>query len=129
MAPQEFARLESSFPQFHAFFALAFGRQRWRERSRDYLRGLLVQSQERGNAENLAEIVEEASPRVLQRFHTEAKWADRAVTRQLPITWLLPKKRWTPSLTGGLVDRHPILEQGSQAEPCSEPSGIPASEA
>jgi SRSO17 transposase len=81
--PQEFARLESSFQQFHAFFAPAFGRQQWRERSRDYLRGLLVQSQERGNAENLAEAVEGASPRVLQRFLTEAKWDDQAVTRKL----------------------------------------------
>ncbi len=83
MDPQEFARLESSFQQFHAFFAPAFGRQQWQERSRDSLRGLLVQSQERGNAENLAEAVEGASPRVLQRFLTEAKWDDRAVTRKL----------------------------------------------
>lgn len=83
MDPQEFARLESSFQQFHAFFAPTFGRLQWRERSRDYLRGLLVQSQERGNAENLAEAVEGASPRVLQRFLTEAKWGDRAVTRKL----------------------------------------------
>lgn len=83
MDPQEFARLESSFQQFHAGFAPAFGRQQWRERSRDYLRGLLVQSQERGNAENLAEAVEGASPRVLQRFLTEAKWDDQAVLRTL----------------------------------------------
>ena len=80
---QEFERLEASFCQFHAYLAPAFGRQQWRERSRDYLRGLLVQSQERGNAENLAEAVEGVAPRVLQRFLTEAKWDDGAVLRKL----------------------------------------------
>jgi SRSO17 transposase len=80
---QEFDRVEASFRQFHADFAPAFGRKRWRERSRDYLRGLLVQSAERGNAENLAEAVEGASPRVLQRFLTEARWDDEAVIRRL----------------------------------------------
>jgi len=80
---QEFERIEASFRQFHAHFAPAFGRKQWRERSRDYLRGLLVQSAERGNAENLAEAVEGASPRVLQRFLTEARWDDASVTRRL----------------------------------------------
>ena len=80
---QEFERLEESFQQFHTHFAPAFGRQQWRERSRDYLRGLLTQASERGNAENLSEAVEGASPRVLQRFLTEARWDDQAVLRQL----------------------------------------------
>jgi SRSO17 transposase len=80
---QEFAEIEESFRRFHAHFAPAFRRQQWRERSQDYLRGLLVQAQERGNAENLAEAVEDASPRVLQRFLTEAKWDDQAVTEAL----------------------------------------------
>ena len=80
---QEFERIEESFRQFHAHFAPAFGRQQWRERSGDYLRGLLVQAQERGNAENLSEAVEDASPRVLQRFLSEAKWDDQAVTEAL----------------------------------------------
>jgi len=80
---REFERIEASFRQFHADFAPAFGRKQWRQRSRDYLRGLLVQSAERGNAENLAEAVEGASPRVLQRFLTEARWDDEAVTRRL----------------------------------------------
>lgn len=78
----EFARLEESFRAFHAEFAPSFGRKQWRERSRDYLRGLLVQAAERGNAENLSEVVE-ASERVLQRFLSEAKWDDQAVTEQL----------------------------------------------
>jgi SRSO17 transposase len=80
---QAFARIEESFHHFHTQFAPAFGRQQWRERSRAYLQGLLVQSAERGNAENLAEAVEGASPRVLQRFLTEARWDEAAVTRRL----------------------------------------------
>jgi SRSO17 transposase len=83
MEPEEFERLEASFGAFHTFFALAFGRKQWRERARDYLRGLLVQAAERGNAENLAEAVEGVSARVLQRFLTEAKWVHGAVTEQL----------------------------------------------
>ena len=47
---QEFERIEEGFRQFHAKFAPAFGRKQWRERSQDYLRGLLVQAAERGNA-------------------------------------------------------------------------------
>lgn len=74
--------VESRFLQFHAAFAPAFGRKQWRERSRDYLRGLLTLTGERGNAENLAEMTE-ASERVLQRFLTEAKWDDQAVLQQL----------------------------------------------
>jgi SRSO17 transposase len=80
---QEFARIEQTFREFHSDFAPAFGRKQWRERSRDYLQALLVQSAERGNAENLAEAIAGASPRVLQRFLTEARWDDQAVTRRL----------------------------------------------
>ena len=79
----EFERIEATFRHFHAELAPAFGRKQWRERARDYLRGLLVQAQERGNAENLAEAVEDVSARVLQRFLTEAKWDDAAVTEAL----------------------------------------------
>ena len=83
MDPQEFARVEASFRQFHGQFAPAFGRKQWRERSRDYLQALLVQPAERGNAENLAEAVPGVSPRVFQRFLTEAGWDDAAVIRRL----------------------------------------------
>jgi SRSO17 transposase len=79
---EEFARLEESFRQFHAEFAPAFGRKQWRERGQDYLRGLLVQAAERGNAENLSEVTD-ASERVLQRFLSEAKWDEQAVLRKL----------------------------------------------
>lgn len=78
----EFDRLEDSFRQFHAEFAPTFGRKQYRERSLDYLRGLLVQAAERGNAENLSEVTA-ASERVLQRFLSEATWDEDAVLRQL----------------------------------------------
>ena len=79
---EAFDRLNDTFLRFHAEFAPAFGRKEWRRRSQDYLRGLLVQTSERGNAENLAEVVD-ASDRVLQRFLSEAKWDDQAVTQHL----------------------------------------------
>ena len=68
--------------EFHAYFAPVFGRKQWRERGGQYLQGLLVQSGERRNAENLSETVG-ASPRVLQRFLTEAGWDDDAVISRL----------------------------------------------
>ena len=67
---------------FHAFFAGAFGRKQWREHSQRYLQALLVQSQERRNAENLSETVP-ASARAMQRFLTEARWDDDAVIGRL----------------------------------------------
>ena len=51
----------------------------WREHSGHYLQALLAQSQERRNAENLAAV----SARALQRFLTEARWDDQAVTGRL----------------------------------------------
>ena len=75
-------RVYEAFQEFHAYFALAFGRKQWRERSGQYLQGLLVQSEERRNAENLSETVA-ASPRVMQRFLTEARWDDDAVVDRL----------------------------------------------
>ena len=78
-----------SFKEFHSFFAPAFGRKQWREHSRDYLRALLVQSQERRNAENLSESVG-VSARALQRFLTEARWDDGAVIGRLQ-EYLAPK--------------------------------------
>ena len=94
----EFEEGEGKFAQFHARFAPAFGEQKGRvnsgarscrgqrqriDRSRDSLQGLLVQSAERRNAENLSEAVEGASARVLQRFLTEADWDDEAVIERL----------------------------------------------
>ena len=77
-----FERVYESFREFHAFFAVAFGRKQWREHSKNYLQALLVQSQERRNAENLSETVP-ASARAMQRFLTEARWDDDVVMGRL----------------------------------------------
>ena len=84
-APLE--RVYEAFQDFHDYCAAVFGRKQWRERSGQYLQGLhqqglLVQSQERRNAENLSETVT-ASPRVLQRFLTGARWDDGVVIGRL----------------------------------------------
>ena len=50
-----------AFPDFHARFAPVFAHKQSRERSGQYLQGLLVQSQERRNAENLSETVASCS--------------------------------------------------------------------
>ena len=76
-------RVYEAFQDFHDYCAPVFGRKQWRERSGQYLPALLVQSRERRNAENLSATVT-ASPRVLQRFLTEARWDDDAVIGWLP---------------------------------------------
>ena len=77
-----FERVYQAFQEFHTYFAGAFGRKQWREQSQYYLQGLLVQSQERRNAENLSEMVP-VSARSMQRFLTEARWDDEAVIARL----------------------------------------------
>lgn len=112
MNHQDFARIEESFRQFHAYFAPAFGRKQWRERARDYLRGLLVQAAERGNAENLAEAVVGASARVLQRFLTEARWDDLAVTEALQ-RYLAPRLSHPKAVW--IVDGSDFPKQGKKS--------------
>ena len=75
-------RVYDSFQKFHGFFAASFGRKQWREHSRNYLQALLVQAQERRNAENLSESVG-ISARAMQRFLTEARWSDDTVIGRL----------------------------------------------
>jgi len=111
MDAAEFERLEASFQTFHAHFAPAFGRKQWRERSEDYLRGLLVQAAERGNAENLAEVTE-ASDRVLQRFLSEAKWDDQAVLRRLQ-EYLAPRLQHADAVWA--VDESGFPKQGKKS--------------
>lgn len=82
LAVSDFERVVESFRAFHDEFADLFGRREARERSREYLQGLLVQTGERKNAENLSEVVP-ASARVLQRFLTEAPWDDVAVIERM----------------------------------------------
>jgi SRSO17 transposase len=79
---EQFEQVHGAFLAFHAEFAPYLGRKQWRQRSQDYLRGLLVQSEERRNAENVSEAV--AVPaRALQRVLTDARWDDAAVTAHL----------------------------------------------
>jgi SRSO17 transposase len=78
----EFERVYGSFRTFHAEYAPDFGRKQWREHSEQYLQGLLVQAEERRNAENMAEALP-VSARALQRFLTDARWDDDAVIAHL----------------------------------------------
>ncbi len=64
-----------SFAAFHQEFAPLFGRTEAQRRSEQDVRGLLVQQTDRRNAENVAEMIEGATPRTLQRLLTEAPWA------------------------------------------------------
>ena len=79
----EFERVADAFAAFHRRFAPLFGRMEAQRRGGQYLRGLLVQRAERRNAENLAEAVDGAAPRALQRFLTEAPWSTEPVLGRL----------------------------------------------
>jgi SRSO17 transposase len=79
----ELDRVEGLLRRFHARFAPLFGRREARERSEQYLRGLLVQREERRSAENLAEAIEGATPRTLQLFLSDSPWSERAVRDEL----------------------------------------------
>lgn len=83
MTPIEFEQVARTFARFHRRFARLFGRKETRRRSEQYLRGLLVQHADRRNAENLAEAVDGATARALQRFLTEAPWSSEAVRGEL----------------------------------------------
>jgi len=111
MDVESLSRLNETFEQFHAHFAPFFGRKQWRERSRDYLKALLLQNQERRNAENLSEVVD-ASPRVLQRFLTEAGWDDGAVTAALQ-EYLAPRLAHPQAVWA--VDESGVVKQGTKS--------------
>jgi SRSO17 transposase len=83
MTPEELDRVVHSFTTFHEHFAPLFGRTEARLRSEQYLRGLLLQRADRRNAENIAEAVQGATPRALQRFLTEATWQHLPVIQAL----------------------------------------------
>jgi len=83
MDQAEFERVAASFAAFHAQFAPLFGRKEAQRRSEQYVRGLLVQQTDRRNAENVAEMIEGATPRPLQRLLTEAPWATEPVIERL----------------------------------------------
>jgi len=60
-----FGQVAGSFAAFHQEFAPLFGRTEAQRRSEQDVRGLLVQQTDRRNAENVAERIEEATPRTL----------------------------------------------------------------
>ena len=79
---EAFERVYEAFGEFHCFYAPLFGRSESRDHSRNYLRALLVQSQDRRNAGNLSEPVG-VPDRAMQRFLTAAPWDDDAVIGRL----------------------------------------------
>ena len=83
MDQAEFDRVAASFAAFHEEFAPLFGRKEARQRSEQYVRGLLVQQTDRRNAENVAEMIAGATPRTLQRLLTEAPWPTEPVIDRL----------------------------------------------
>jgi len=108
---KEFERVSGSFRAFHAEYAPDFGRKQWREKSEPYLQGLLVQAEERRNAENMAEAVP-VSARALQRFLTDARWDDDAVIAHLQAD-LGP--RLTDPLAVFAVDSSGFPKQGKKS--------------
>jgi SRSO17 transposase len=68
-----------SFAAVHQEFAPLLGRKEARRRRKQYMRGLSVQQTDRRNAENVAECIEGATPRALQRLMTESPWATAPV--------------------------------------------------
>jgi len=78
-----FGQVAGSFAAFHQEFAPLFGRTEAQRRSEQYMRGLLVQQTDRRNAENVAEMIEGATPRTLQRLLTEAPWATEPLIARL----------------------------------------------
>jgi SRSO17 transposase len=111
MVPEQFERVHEAFLTFHAEFAPHLGRKQWRERSRDYLRGLLVQREERRNAENVSEAVA-VSARSLQRVLTEARWDDAAVTAHLQ-AYLAPRLNHPGAVW--VVDESGVPKQGKKS--------------
>jgi SRSO17 transposase len=83
MEAAEFACLTEEFQRFARRYGPLFGGWAAQDRGEQYLQGLLQGRAERRNAENLAEQVEGATPRALQRFLTEAPWSVDRVTERL----------------------------------------------
>lgn len=108
---QEFDRIKAEFAEFHAQFAPLFGRKETRQNSEEYLRGLIVQTKERANAENVAEAVG-AQPRNLQHFLRLACWDDLAPVEQL-------QEYLGPRLADGeavwVIDETGFPKQGSKS--------------
>jgi SRSO17 transposase len=107
-----FERVAEQFAAFHSQFAPLFGRKEARQRSEQYLRGLLVQDAERRNAENLAEAIDGATARALQRFLTEAPWEPGPVIDHLQA--YVGERLGTPR-GAVVVDDRGVAKQGDQS--------------
>jgi SRSO17 transposase len=83
MQEAEFARLAEDFRRFAGRYGPLFGGWMAQDRGEQYLRGLLIGGAERRNAENVAEQVDGATARALQRFLTESPWSVARVTERL----------------------------------------------
>ncbi len=83
MDEAEFARLADEFRRFAQRYGPLFGGWAAQDRGEQYLRGLLIGGAERRNAENVAEQVEGATARALQRFLSESSWSVERVTERL----------------------------------------------
>lgn len=112
MTPIEFEQVKTHFEMFHREFAPLFGRPQTERRSEQYLRGLLVQQTDRRNAENIAEVLEDASPRALQRFLTESPWSSQRLIERLQ-RYLGPRLS-TPEAVY-VVDETGFPKQGDQS--------------
>src|SRR5438874_6735444 len=108
---EQFERVHEAFLDFHGEFAPHLGRKQWRERSRDYLRGLLVQGEERRNAENVSEALG-VSARSLQRVLTDARWDVAAVTAHLQ-AYLAPRLNHPDAVWA--VDESGVVKQGKKS--------------
>ena len=111
MTADDLDGIADSFTQFHAAFADCFGRKELRRHCDDYTRALIVQSQDRCNAENLADVVA-VSPRVLQRFVTESRWSDRDLVCRLQSV-MAPRLQHPEAVW--VVDESGFVKQGKKS--------------
>ena len=107
----DFDSIAENFTQFHTAFADCFGRKDLRRHCDHYTRALIVQSQDRCNAENLSDVVP-ASPRVLQRFITESRWSDRDVIGRLQSV-MAPRLQHPDAVW--VVDESGFVKQGRKS--------------
>src|SRR5688572_21047793 len=83
MDPAELEQVADRFAVLARRYGPLFGGWGGWERGEQYVRGLLVGGAERRNAENLAEHIDGATPRALQRFLSEASWSTERVIEQI----------------------------------------------
>jgi SRSO17 transposase len=111
MTHDDLDRIADSFVAFHGAFSHCFSRSETRQNAEEYVRGLIVQSQDRCNAENLADVVP-ASARSLQRFLSESPWSHSDVVRCLQS--LMATRLQDPDAVW-VVDESGFIKQGKKS--------------